>query len=55
MTPARLPSRSAVRRIGVSASRLRKPVSTSRARLEPALTEANSEPWMNGKAIAKSR
>ena len=55
ITPARLPISSADRCIGVSASRLRKPVSTSRARLVPALIEANSEPWMNGNAIAKSR
>ena len=55
ITPARLPISSADRRIGVSASRLMKPVSTSRARLVPALIEANSEPWMNGNAIAKSR
>src|SRR3954452_24734438 len=55
ITPARLPISSADRCIGVSASRLMKPVSTSRARLVPALIEANSEPWMNGNAIAKSR
>jgi hypothetical protein len=50
-----LPSSSVARCIGVSASRFRKPVSTSRARLDPALIDANSEPWMNGNAIAKSR
>jgi len=48
-----LPSSSAERTIGVSASRLRKPVSTSRARLEPALMDANSAPCMKGIAIAK--
>ena len=55
ITPASLPSSSAARRIGVSARRLRNPVSMSRARLEPALIEANSAPWMNGNASAKFR
>ena len=32
-----------------------KPVSTSRASELPALIAANSEPWMNGTAIAKSQ
>jgi hypothetical protein len=50
-----LPISSAARCIGVSASRRMKPVSTSRARLEPALIDANSAPWMNGNAIAKFR
>jgi hypothetical protein len=50
-----LPSSSAARCIGVIASRRRKPVSTSRASADPALIIANSEPWMNGTAIAKSR
>ena len=49
------PSSIAARRIGVSASRFRKPVSTSRAIALPALIDANSDPWMNGNAIAKSR
>ena len=42
-------------RIGVSASRLRKPVWMSRARSVPAFIVANSAPWMNGTAIAKAR
>ena len=54
-TPLRCPSSIAERCIGVSASRFRKPVSTSRATALPALIDANSEPWMNGNAIAKSR
>ena len=32
-----------------------KPVSTSRASELPALIAANSAPWMNGTAIAKSQ
>ena len=43
------------RRIGVSASRLRKPVWMSRARSVPAFIVANSAPWMNGTASAKAR
>ncbi len=42
-------------RIGVSASRLRKPVWMSRARSVPAFIVAKSAPWMNGTASAKAR
>ena len=53
--PISCPASNAVRFIGVIASRLMKPVSTSRASELPALIAANSEPWMNGTAIAKSQ
>ena len=55
ITPPRWPTSSAARCIGVIASRLRKPVSTSRASDAPALMQANSAHCMNGTAIAKSR
>ena len=45
---------SAGRCIGVIARRRRNPVSTSRASALPALIIANSAPWMNATAIAKS-
>ena len=48
-------ARSAVERIGVSASRFRKPVWMSRARSVPAFIVANSAPWMNGTASANAR
>ena len=49
------PASSALPRIGVSASRLRKPVWMSRARSVPAFIVENSAPWMKGTAIAKAR
>ena len=50
--PASWPIISATRRSGVSASRLRKPVSMSFATLVPALLAENSAPWTNGIASA---
>ena len=46
---------SAAPRIGVSASRFRKPVWMSRARSVPAFIVAKSAPWMNGKARKNAR
>src|SRR4029453_15917176 len=54
ITPPRCPASNAALCIGVSASRLRKPVWMSRARSTPALTVAKSAPWMNGKARKKA-
>ena len=50
--PASWPISSATRRSGVSASRLRKPVSMSLATLVPALLAENIAPWTNGIASA---
>ena len=55
ITPPSWPISSAARCIGVIARRWRNPVSTSRAIDAPALMHANSDPCMNGTAIAKSR
>ena len=54
-TPASWPARSAEPRIGVSESRLRKPVWMSRARSVPAFIVEKSAPWMNGTASANAR
>jgi hypothetical protein len=53
-TPASCPISSAARLIGVSASRVRKPDSTSRARSVPALSIEKMAPCMKANAIAKS-
>src|SRR5215216_1237699 len=53
--PASCPAMSAPPRIGVKASRLRKPDWISRARSVPAFIVAKSAPWMNGKARKKAR
>src|SRR3989440_640465 len=53
-TPPSWPASTARRRIGVSESRLRKPVWMSRARSVPAFIVAKSAPWMNGTASAKA-
>src|SRR3954447_3340883 len=53
--PPSWPRSSAAPRIGVSARRLRKPVSTSRARSVPAVAAANSAPCMNANGRKKSR
>ena len=51
----RCPSTSGAPLAGVSASRLRKPVSMSRASSVAALEDEKRAPWTNGIAIAKSR
>src|SRR5213080_356942 len=53
-TPPSWPTSTAIRRMGVSERRLRKPVWMSRARSVPAFIVANSAPWMNGTARAKA-
>ena len=53
--PPSWPTSSASPRSGVIASRLRNPLSMSRARSTPAVIETNIAPWMNGIAIRKSR
>ena len=52
--PAELAGEEHGARIGVSDSRLRKPVWMSRARSVPAFMVAKSAPWMNGTASAKA-
>ncbi len=52
-TPTSSPTISASRRMGVSASRLKKPLAMSSARLVPVLISENMQPWMKATAIAK--
>ncbi len=51
-TPTSSPAISDTRRSGVSASRLKKPLSMSSARFVPVLISENIPPWMNATAIA---
>ena len=53
--PPSWPTSSASPRSGVSARRLKKPDSMSRARSMPAVIDTNIAPWMNGMASRKSR
>ena len=53
IAPPSVPASSAAPPSGVSASRLRKPVSMSVARSVPELSRAKIAPWMNGTASAK--
>ncbi len=55
IVPPSCPTRSAIGRMGVSDSRLRKPVWMSRARSVPVFMVAKSAPWMNGTARMKAR
>ena len=52
VTPTSRPAISDTRRSGVSARRLKKPVSMSSARFVPVFTSENMPPWMNATAIA---
>jgi hypothetical protein len=54
-TPASWPASSAEPCIGVSESRLKKPLPMSSARFVPAVLVAKMEPSMNGKASANVR
>ena len=51
-TPTSRPAISDTRRSGVSASRLKKPLSMSSARFVPVLISENIPPWMKATAIA---
>ena len=52
-TPTSRPPISDTRRSGVSAKRLKNPLSMSSARFVPVLISANMPPWMKATAIAK--